>query len=162
MVQHIFLKPVVIIDPCLGTTADMESRGHMGSGPFHDLAKLRPVIHVFIFQLLHRRSGDDQPVKMAIPEFLESIIKLHQVRGCNIDRAVHACPHKSDIELKRGIGKHSQELEFCLLFGRHKVVDADLERTDVLINGSFLVNDKQIFSLQYLLYRYVVLNPDGH
>ena len=36
------------------------------------------------------------------------------------------------------------------------------ELTDVLINGSFLVNDKQIFSLQYLLDRYVVLNPDGH
>ena len=68
--QQMLLNAVMMVEARLGTPADVEGGKHMGFRPVHDLTELRPVLHLLEGNLLHRRTGYDQSVKV----FLTNII----------------------------------------------------------------------------------------
>ena len=57
----------------------MQGGCHMLFGPLHNLTHFIPVIDFFIFHLFHRCTGNDQPVKILVLNFLKRLIKLVQV-----------------------------------------------------------------------------------
>ncbi len=138
--EELFGQAVVVVETGLGPPADMEGAGDIGLAPGEDFAELGPVVDLLILHLLYRRACDDQAVEAALPQLVKGIVKLHQVGGRHIGRLVGAHPHEGDIELEGGVGQHAQQLQLRLLLGRHQVQDADLQRTDVLVDGSLFID----------------------
>ncbi len=68
--QEMLLNAVMMVEAGLGTPADVEGRKHMGFRPVHDLTELRPVLHLLKGNLLHRRTGYDQPVKVFLTDII--------------------------------------------------------------------------------------------
>ena len=67
-------------------------------------------------------------------------------------------PHERDLDLERRVGEHAQKLQLRVLLDRHQVQDADLERTDVLVDRALLVLHEQVFFFQFLPHREIILD----
>ncbi len=68
--QEMLLNAVMMVEARLSTPADVEGGKHMGFRPVHDLTELRPVLHLLKGNLLHRRAGYDQPVKVFLTDII--------------------------------------------------------------------------------------------
>ena len=162
LLQKLLLQSVVIIEPRLRAPADVEGTGHVRRTPRHNLAKLRPVIHFFIFHLFHRRARDDQSVEVPAPQFVKSVIELLQVVAGGVRGFMCAHPHKGNIHLKRRVGDHAQQIQLRVLLLGHQIQDRNLQRTDILMNCPCLVDHEQIFLFENFSDRKVILNLNRH
>ena len=48
---------------------------NMGLAPLHNLAKLRPVVHIFKCHQFHRRAGNHHTVKLSMLQILKALIE---------------------------------------------------------------------------------------
>ena len=162
LIQRFFLQAIKMIKTGLRCPTEKDRGSHMLLSPIHDLSQLIPVIHFLKRHLLHRCSCDDHSIKFTFLYIGECFIKLVQMaERCILGfMALHS--HKCHIHLQRCIGKRTQKLQLCFFFQRHQIQDQNLDRTDILVHGTFFVHYKYIFSLQDLLYRKIPLCFDRH
>ena len=160
--ENVFGDPVVVIETGLGAPADVQRGMHMGFGPVHDLAQLRPVIHGFKVHVFHRRAGDHQPVIEFVLNLVKRGVKGLQVAPIYILGTVADGLQQFHLDLKGCVGKFPQQLGFCGNFGGHQVQDQQLEGTDILVDGPVLRHDKNILALQSGAGGQRVGNFDGH
>ena len=78
-VKLIFLNAVVMIKPCLRAPADVKGGIDVFVRPVHDLAQLVPVIDLLKGNLLHRRTGDDQPVEVVVFYLVKGLVEGRQM-----------------------------------------------------------------------------------
>ena len=71
-----FLNAVIMVKSSLCAPADMQGGGHMLLRPVHNVTDFLPVIHFFKGNVLHRRPGNNQTVKLSVPDFIYGSVKL--------------------------------------------------------------------------------------
>ena len=125
--------------------ADMERAENVRLAPLHDLAQLVPVFHLLKGHLLHRRAGDDESVKVLIPEFVERLVEGDHVIFGSVFRFVGVGVHQHQLHLQGRVAQQAAELCFRVDLGRHQVQQHDLQRTDVLRDGAGLGHHENIF-----------------
>ena len=69
------LQAVMIIQARLGAPADMQCAVYVRFAPFHNAAQLLPVVHIFKFQIFHRRAGNDHTVVAPVFNLIKRAIK---------------------------------------------------------------------------------------
>ena len=137
------------IEPRLGAPADVEGRVDMGAAPSHDLAQLRPVVHLIELQVLHRRAGDNHAVKFAVSDLIKGGIEGSKMIFIRVLGMVTGSPKKLYFDLYRGVGQLAKDLGLRYDLGGHQIQDYYIQRTDILMQGSVLGHDEDIFALQH-------------
>ena len=99
----VLFDPVVIVKPCLGPPAEVESRGHMALRPFENLFHLGPVVDRLEGHLLDRSPRDDEAVEIALLHVLKRVVELVQVAQGSVLRLMGRRHHEGDIDLQGGI-----------------------------------------------------------
>ena len=79
LVQQLLADAVVVIKPRLRTPADVEGGVDIRLAEVHDLAQLRPVVHLLEVDLLHRCAGDDHAVVAVILHLVEGLVERLEV-----------------------------------------------------------------------------------
>ena len=82
--QRVLRHAVVEVDARLRAPADVQCGVHVRAAPLHDGAELRPVVHLFEVQLLHRRARDDQAVEALVLDLVERGVERLQVLGGDV------------------------------------------------------------------------------
>ena len=89
--------------------------------PLHDLADLRPVIHVLVLIIFHRRARDDHAVKTAFFDLIEGDVKFIEMAGRRVLRHMGGQHQKGDVHLDRRVGQSPQKLGLRVLLNRHQI-----------------------------------------
>ena len=119
--QGVLSDAVVVVKSCLGPPADMEGGVHMGLAPLHDFAQLRPVVHLFKGQLLHRGSGDDHAIEFPVLHFVKGLVKGQQMLLGGVLGSVGGGVDQLQMDLQGRIAQKSAELGFRDDFAGHQV-----------------------------------------
>ena len=83
LVEGILGDAVMVVEPGLGTPADVEGREDVRRTPIEDFLELLPVVHRFERKIFHRGSGNDQTIELFVLDLVEGGVKsLQVVRGC--------------------------------------------------------------------------------
>ncbi len=130
--------------------------------PLENFAELRPVVHLLVLHLLHRRAGDDETVEAPLLQLRKGIVEFVQMDGGSVRALVRPHAHKGDVKLQRRVREHPQELQLRILLLGHEIQNTDLQRTDVLMGRPLLFHHKQILFLQNLPDRKIVLHFNRH
>ncbi len=112
----------------------------------HDLAQLRPVIHLLKVHGLNRCAGDDHPVVAVILHLVEGLIKRLQMGCSDMGGGVAGRLQQGHMDLQGGVRQQTGNLGLGGDLGGHQVQDQDLQRADVLGSGPLPVHDEDIFS----------------
>ena len=64
--------------------------------------------------------------------------------------------HKTDLQLKGGIGEQTDEVCLCCDLQRHQVQDDNPQRTDILCGSSGIIHDEDILILQNIYRRKLI------
>ncbi len=75
LIQGMLGDPVMVVQTCLCSPADVEGAVDMGLTPLHDLTQLRPVVDILKVQMLHRSPRNDHAVRVAVTDLLEGLVK---------------------------------------------------------------------------------------
>ena len=73
--QQLLADAVVVVQARLRAPADMQGGIDIRLAEIHDLAQLRPVIHLLKVHGLHRSAGDDHAVVAVMLHLVEGLIK---------------------------------------------------------------------------------------
>ena len=93
----------------------------MGFAPLHDLAKLRPVVHLFEVHQFHRRTGDDQAVEGPVPHAGEGFVEgQHVGLGGIFGHMARRCD-QLQLNLQGGVPQYPGQLGLCVHLGGHQV-----------------------------------------
>ena len=96
-----FFSPVVVVESCLCSPAQINGGGNMGVCPVHDFYQFLPVVYLFEFHLLYRSTCDDHSIIFVIFQFRKCLIKFIQMTHRCILRFMALYCHKGDIYLQR-------------------------------------------------------------
>ena len=149
-VQFIFGNAVVMVKPSLRRPANIKGRGDMRPRPVENLRNFIPVVHLFVFQMFHRRPCDNHSIKLFILHQLKVPVKGFHVFNGGILVCVAFHLHESDFNLQRRIGKQANQVCFSRDFQRHQVQNDNAQRTDVLRGSPRIVYDEDVFLFQQL------------
>ena len=134
----------------------------IGQRPLHDFAELIPVVDRFKWQLLDRRTGDDQPVESLRAHLVKSFVEFEQVLTGGVAGLVAADLKQLDVALNRGVAQQPEQLGLGFDLLGHQVEDRQPQRPDILGVRPFLVHDKDIFFLQHPCGGEGIRNIDWH
>ena len=118
--------------------------------PVENLRNFIPVVHLFVFQMFHRRPCDNHAIELFILHQLKVPVKGFHVLNGRILGSVPLHLHESDFNLQRRIGKQANQVCFSRNLQRHQIQDNDAQRTYVLRGSPRIVYDKDIFLFQQL------------
>ena len=118
--------------------------------PVENLRNFIPVVHLFVFQMFHRRPCDNHSIKLFILHQLKVPVKGFHVFNGGILVCVAFHLHESDFNLQRRIGKQANQVCFSRDFQRHQVQNDNAQRTDVLRGSPRIVYDEDVFLFQQL------------
>ena len=144
------------------TPAKVDRRVDILLGVVHDPAKLVPIVHGLIVQILNGGAGDDHAVKTLVPDLIKGLVKSLHVLGCGVGRAMSGSLQKGDLHLQRAVCQQAGQLGLCHDLGRHQVEDQDAQRADVLAHRALLMHDKDIFLLQLVIGGQVFRDDQRH
>ena len=117
---------VVVVQPRLSAPADVKGGVDVRLGPLHDLAQLRPVVHLLKGKVLHRRAGDDQAVKGPVPHLVKGFVEGQHVGLGGVLGHVAAGGDQLQLDLDGGVAQHPGQLGLGLDLGGHQVQQQDL------------------------------------
>ena len=149
--KRIFWNFVMIVKSCLCCPTHIQSGKNMSFAPFHDFAKLGPVVDFFKRHCLDRCACDYHSVEALVFNIIEAFVKFEQVFLRGVLRCVGSGLHELDIHLKRGVAYKTQELGFGFDFFWHEVQNEYFKRADVLCYGALFGHNKDFFRFQYFL-----------
>ena len=160
--QGTLLHTIMVVQPRLGSPADVEGGVDMGTGPVHDLAKLPPVVHLLKLQVFHRSAGDNHAVELLVLYLIEGGVEGLQVGHVRVLGGVALGLEQMYIDLEGRIGQLAQQLGLGDDLGGHQVEDEQAQGADVLVQGAALRHDKDVFALQHTGGGERVGDTDGH
>ena len=126
----------------------MEGRVDVCLTEIHDLAQLRPVIHLLKIHRLHRGTGDDHAVVAVIFDLFKGLIKRLQMGCRDMGGRMAGRLQQGHMHLQRGVGQQPGDLGLGGDLGGHQVEDQDFQRADMLGSGPLPVHDEDIFFIQ--------------
>ena len=94
---------------------------NVGLAPLHDLAQLRPVVHLLKGQVFHRRAGDDQAVKGAVLDLVKGLVEGEHVRLRGVFGDVPRRGDEFQVNLERGVAQHPGQLGLRVHLGGHEI-----------------------------------------
>jgi len=92
-----------------------------------------PVAHVLELEVLHRRAGNDKPVKPLALDLVKGLIEGPEVFHRRVLGGVGRGLQQHDLHLQRRVPQHAQELRFGDNFCGHEVQYRNAKRPDVLV-----------------------------
>ncbi len=161
-VQLMLGNAVMIVQPRLGSPADVECRVHMGAAPLHDFTELRPVLHLLEVHVLHRSPGDDHAIEIPVLDVLERGIKPQHVFLRGVLRFMTRRLHEFELHLQRGVGQQPAQLGLGFNLRGHQIQEKDLQGPDVLCPGPVLFHHEDVFVFQRCDSRQVIGDADRH
>ena len=161
-VQRPLGNAVVVKQPRLRPPADVEGAVDVGLGPRHDLAQLRPVVHLLKLQVLHRRAGDDKAVIFVVLDLLKGGVEGFQMRHVGVMPHVAGCLQQLHLDLKRRVGQLAQQLGLGDDLGGHEVEDKHLQRTNILMKRPVFGHGEDVLRVQRLAGGQGVRDANGH
>ena len=117
--QRVFGNAVVVVEAGLSRPGYMEGGVDMSLGPLHNVAQLRPIVHIREIQIFYRRAGDDHTVIPFILDLVKGSIKGSEMAGIRILGNVASHLKELHLNLQRRIGQLAKQLRFSDDFGRH-------------------------------------------
>ena len=120
----------------------------MGTGPGKDIGNLIPVAHLLVLELFDGSPGDDHAIELLGTHLLELTVEHHHVlNGCILGSMALEL-HKTDVELKGGVGEQTDQVCLCGNLQRHQVEDDYFQRADILRMGTGIVHHEDILMFQ--------------
>jgi hypothetical protein len=150
LLQRILLDTVVVVKSCVCAPANVQRGVYVGLRPFHDLAKLVPIVYFFKGKILHGCAGDDHAVKLFVFDGGELGIKRVQMLLGSIFGAMGLGGHQANVHLQGGVGKQAKQLGLRHDLGGHQIQNCDPQRADILGGGTAFVHDENILLGQCL------------
>ena len=165
--EHLFVQmhlgdAKMVVQTRQRTPTKVNRRVDILLGVVHDPAKLVPIVHGLIVQILNGGAGDDHAVKALVPDLIKGLVKSLHVLGCGVGRTVGGSLQKGDLHLQRAVCQQAGQLGLCHDLGRHQVEDQDAQRADVLAHSALLMHDKDIFLLQLVIGGQVFRDDQRH
>ena len=121
----------------------------VGFGPLHNLAELRPVVHLVELQILHRRACDDHAVILLVPNPVEGGVEALQMVAVRVLGDIAGGAQQLHLNLKRGVGQLAEDLGLGDDLGGHQIEDENIQRTDVLMHSPVFRHDEDVLALQH-------------
>ena len=146
--QGALLHSVMEEQSFLCAPADMQGGMDVRAAPIHDLNQFVPVLHFLKRHVLDRRTGDDQPVILFIPNIIKGLVKGEKMILGRILGMIGFGLNQIDLDLDRRIGQAAQDLRFCDDLERHQVKQRNMQWPDVLCGGAVLGHDENVFTLE--------------
>ena len=82
--------------------------------------------------MFHGGAGNDHPVKIPVPDFIEAFVKSSQVLWSSIFGNMRIHFDQLCFHLQRGIPQKPEQLGLRINLRGHQVHNGDLQRTDIL------------------------------
>ena len=142
--QQLLVHAVVVVQARLRAPAHMQGGVDIRLAEVHDLAQLRPVIHLLKVHGLHRCAGDDHAVVAVVLHLVEVLIERFEVCCRNVGRRMAGRLQQGHVHLQRGICQQTGDLGLGGDLGGHQVQDQDLQRPNMLGEGALAVHDKDV------------------
>ena len=143
----------MVVQARLSTPADMQGGIDVRLAEIHDLAQLRPVIHLLKVHGLHRSAGDDHAVVAVMLHLVEGLIKGLQMGRRNVRCLMAHRLQQGHVHLQRGICQQTGDLGLSGDLGGHQVQDQDLQRADVLGKSALTMHDEDILVVEGIVSR---------
>ena len=131
-------------------------------GPLHDLAQFFPIVHIGEIQILHRGAGDDHAVIFLVLDLIKGGIEREKMIRVGILRCVAGGLQQLHLHLQRRVGQLAQQLGLRNDFGGHQIQNQNVQGADILMHGTELGHNKNVFALQHRAGRERVGNTNGH
>ena len=128
----------------------------------HDLAQLRPVIHLLKVHGLHRSAGDDHAIVAVMLHLVKGLIKGLQMGRGDVRCLMAHRLQQGHVHLQRRVGQQPGNLGLGGDLGGHQVQDQDLQRADMLGRCPLPVHDKDVFLVQGIVGRQSLGNDQRH
>ena len=102
--QVVFWDAIAVIEPCLGSPANIQGGLNVRLDPVEYLRELIPIIHLLEGHLLDGRAGDDQTVEFLAAHIVEGQVVMQQVVGIGIFGIMCGSVKQRDFHLERRVG----------------------------------------------------------
>ena len=146
--QQLLVHAVVVVQASLCTPAHMQGGVDIRLAEVHDLAQLRPVIHLLKVHGLHRSTGDDHAVVAVMLHLVEGLIKGLQMGRGDVRCLMAHRLQQGHVHLQRRVGQQPGDLGLGGDLGGHQVQDQNFQRADMLRQRPLPVHDKDVFFIQ--------------
>ena len=130
--------------------------------PVENIAQFIPVVYLFEVHLLNRSARYDHSVVIIVFHLIKVLIKLIEVTRRRILCLMGTGTHEGNIQLQRCVRQGAQKLQLRILLQRHEIQDHNLQGTDLLQIRLILPHYKNVFPVQNLPCREIILNPYRH
>lgn len=131
-------------------------------GPFHNFAKLVPVFHLLKREGFHRRARNDHTVEIARTHIFKGLIECEHMLLGGVAGNMGARVHQFDLYLQRRIAQQAGKLCFRVDLSGHQVQDQQLERPDILRDGTRFGHHENVFFRERFNRRQLVWDFYGH
>ena len=152
----------MIVQTCLSAPTKVQRRSDVFFWPFHDFAKFVKIVDFLKFQLLNGCSRNNHAVEIFVGNLGKRLVKPVQVAECRMRRFMRFKRHERNVDLQRRIRQSPQKLQFSSLLQRHQVHDCNFDRSNVLMNRTRFVHYENIFLIQDLACRKIMLYFNRH
>ena len=160
--QQLLADAVVVVQARLRTPADMQGGIDVRLAEIHDLAQLRPVIHLLKVHGLHRSAGDDHAVVAVMLHLVKGLIKGLQMGRGDVRCLMAHRLQQGHVHLQRRVGQQPGDLGLGGDLGGHQVQDQDLQRADMLGRCPLPVHNKDVFLVQGIVGGERFRDDEGH
>ena len=130
--QQLLVHAVVVVQARLCAPAHVQGGVDIRLAEVHDLAQLRPVVHLLKIHSLHRRAGDDHAVVAVVLHLVKGLVECIQMGGRHMGGGVAGRLQQGHVHLQRRVGQQPGNLGLGGDLGGHQVQDEQLQRADVL------------------------------
>ena len=143
--QRIFRNPVVIIESCLRSPADVKRRVNIFFAPLKYFAELIPIINLFKFHMFNGCARYNESVIFFCADLVEGFIEFEHMLLGDVFGSVRFNLQKLNLNLKRRIAQKPEKLSFGFNLGGHQVKNKNIKRAYILRNSPFFGHNEYVF-----------------
>ena len=125
----------------------------MRASPVEDIRQLVPIGYIFILNLFHRSTRDNHAVILMMAHLLEISVECAHVLHRRVLRGVALDLHQRQFDLKRRVGKQTNQVGFRSNLQGHQVQYGNAQRTNILRSRPEVIHHEYILFLQQIYCR---------